>query len=104
VSCQEISVGDVGVALDFTVTDEDGDAIDLSLATLLRYRITKQDGTLLTKTPSFVTDGTDGQLRYSTQTGDIDQAGLWRIQAYVEVSGLKLSTDIHTFRVRAYLE
>lgn len=35
-------------------------------------------------------------LTYQTTEGDIDQAGLWKFQAYIEVGGLKGFGDITT--------
>ncbi len=96
----EIHVGDVSSR--FIVTLKDGDGIrDISSATVLQIIFHKPDGTDATKTASFYTDGTDGVLTWATtSTSDLDQEGLWKLQAYVEFSGGgKYHSDIRQFQV-----
>lgn len=76
--------GDIGTHLDVTVTDASTNAaVNVSSATTLEYRLRKPDGSRITRTATFVTDGTNGQLRYTTIAGDIDQEGAWMLQAKV---------------------
>ena len=36
------------------------------------------------------------KLEYQTENGDIDEAGLWQFQSYIEVSGSKAWGEIQT--------
>lgn len=83
----KVFVGDIGTVIEMTVTNQDDAVVDLSTATTKQIILKKPDGTKLTKTASFVTDGTDGKLSYTTASGDIDQSGPWQLQAYVVLSG-----------------
>lgn len=71
-----LKAGDVGVALERTLTDERGDALDVSWATgvylLLRY----PDETTAVFTAGFSSSGTDGKVRYVTLLADdLNQTG-----------------------------
>lgn len=84
----DTQVGDYGHDLVITVT-ESGAVKDLSSFTTSRtIRVRKPDKTetVLTASAAFVTDGTDGQVSYTWQNGDLDQAGRWKAQL-VAVSG-----------------
>ncbi len=95
----QIHVGNKNVDFVITIT-EDCLPIDVSTATVKTIYFTKPDGSTLTKTALFVTDGTDGQIHYSTIDGDLDQPGLWKIQAYIELgTGSLYSSVIKTFKV-----
>ena len=61
----EIHVGDIGTV--FTLTIKDGSSvIDLSGATTKQIILRKPDRvTSSTKTASFVTDGSDGKIKYT---------------------------------------
>ena len=60
---------------------------------------TSSAGTDLTADATFYTDGTDGILTYTTQSGDLNICGKWRIQWYVTFSVGSWKTDIKTFKV-----
>ena len=94
----EIHVG--AINLDFiSVIKEDGDIVDISSATEKIFYFTKPNGELLTKTASFVNDGVDGALHYATISGDLDIAGIWKVQAKVSFGSSVYPSDIHAFRV-----
>jgi hypothetical protein len=98
----EIHVGDIGTQ--FVVEVKDGStAVDVSSATTKQILIKKPDGTLLTKTAGFFTDGTDGKLTYSTISGDLSIAGTWKIQAYVIIGGSEWHSDMQSFKVHRNL-
>lgn len=102
-SCTEIHKGDVGTV--FTVTVENCNSQeDLSAATLKQILFKKPSGTLLTKTASFSTDGTDGILTYTTIAGDLDEVGTWKIQAYLEFASGSYHTEYTSFKVERNLE
>lgn len=94
---------DVGTEFRVTITDDEVPeiALDLSTATLLEFCFGKPDGTVITRTPAFVTDGTDGQLTYTTQSGDLDQSGPWQLQVhYVLAGGADRRADVLRFSVK----
>jgi hypothetical protein len=66
----------------------------VSLATDLKIKFLKPDGTLVEKAATFTTDGTDGKIQYVTTADDLDQVDQWGIQAWVRLpSGAWHSTD-----------
>ena len=79
---EEIHVGDIGTLITLAITDA-GTAVDLSSATTKQIIFLKPDRTKLTKSAEFSTDGTNGQLKYTTVSGDLDLAGFWQVQAHV---------------------
>lgn len=81
-------LNDIGTILTVTITDEDGAVVDISGAEAgdISMIFLKPDATNLTKTATFTTDGTDGKIKYTTVDGDLDVAGLWHIQGFVNIS------------------
>lgn len=69
-------VGDVGTIIHV----ETGH--DLSAATTLELRVTKPSGDAVTWTGTVAGDD-DTIIQYIAKTGDLDEAGTWKIQAYV---------------------
>lgn len=87
-SCEieNLQLGAIGVVIVVTV-EEDGVAVNLSGVSAKSLVFRKPDRTSVTKTADFFTDGTDGKLKYVTESGFLDVAGEWRIQADVTFSG-----------------
>lgn len=63
--------------------------ISLSGATVTKLKVKKPSGTEVEWTATV--DGT--KLVYVTQAGDLDEEGLYKIQAYVELGALKILGD-----------
>lgn len=96
---EQVFVGDVGTVFKATIKDN-GVVVDLSSATLKEIIFKKPDGSRLTKTALFYTDGTDGIIVYTAVAGDLDLAGMWQWQARITVtSGGPFSTEVKDFRV-----
>ncbi|MCX5794971.1 MAG: BppU family phage baseplate upper protein [Elusimicrobia bacterium] len=95
-SCQQ---GDVGLGIVVAVVDSDEAPIDLRAATSKVIRLTAPDGISQDKDAAFSTDGSDGQLVYVTQAGDLAEAGAYSLQAIVAVGGQALSTKVSTLQV-----
>src|SRR5688572_24919408 len=96
----EIHKGNIGTILRITILDSDGNPMtNLGSATTKQIIITKPNGTKLTKTASFYTDGSDGIIQYTVISGDLDSAGLWKIQAFCIIGVQEFYSDIETFRV-----
>jgi hypothetical protein len=95
---QEIHANDAGLNFDTVVRDQDGNLINLANGTVTYY-FQKPDGSLLTTAATFVTDGTDGMVRYTTVATDFDQTGTYRHQVKVVIGPVTLWSNINKFRV-----
>ena len=95
----EIHVNDVGTTFTVTIKDQDDVVVDISGAIDYDLIFRKPDNTIVTKTASLVTDGTDGKISYTFVDGDLDQYGLWHVQAFVDFGSTEWSSDIHKFKV-----
>ena len=94
----EIHYGDIGV--NFNITVMNGTAVlNVSNANSINIIFQKPDGSDLIKTATLVTNGTDGNIRYTSVSGDLDQIGTWQIQAKVDFGASVFSTDIQKFKV-----
>ena len=98
---RELHVGDVGTRIEVTVKDGD-DPVDLSPATVIQIIFEKPDRTTVTKTAT-VSDGPGGIMYYDTEAGDLDQAGRWKVQAYIEIPTWQGHTDVCSFKVYSNL-
>lgn len=67
--------------------DKDNNAVDISAATVKSILFRKPDGTIVTQTATFTTDGTDGSIYYTTDDTDLNVVGTWKYRAEVTVSG-----------------
>ena len=93
-----LRVGDYGATFEDTILDN-GVAEDISTATTLQFIFEKPDGTLATKTGSFTTDGTDGKMQYTIESGLLDSAGVWQYQTYVVTLTRVWKSEIVSFFV-----
>ena len=73
--------------------------MDISSVTVKQIVLFSPRGDMLVRNASFLTDGTDGMLTYSTVRGDILVAGEWKIQADLTNPSGSWSTDVKTFDV-----
>ena len=66
----------------------DGVAMDFSEMTVTTKQIKfrKPDGTVLVCDADWVTDGSDGKIKYVTVYEDFNLAGRWLVQGYIAVS------------------
>lgn len=60
--------------------------IDISTATTKQIKFVGNTESV-TKTASFTTDGTDGKIEASLLSTDLTETGIWKVQAYVVLSG-----------------
>jgi hypothetical protein len=79
--------GAVGVNIMLTVSDQSGAILDLSVASSKKIVFERPNNTTFEKTALFATDGTDGKIYYTTTADDLDQSGLWQLQASVVLGG-----------------
>lgn len=97
----EIHVNDIGTEFEATVKDETNTIVNLALASLMQMKFKKPNGTVVTKTATWSSTGVDGRMKYVTVANDLDTAGAWQVQGYVESISGKWSTDVYRFRVYA---
>ncbi len=102
---EEIHLNDIGTVFELTVNECNNttginEVVDISSASsIVLYFLKPDKSTTLTKTATFSTDGTDGKIRYLSETGDLDATGTWKIQGQVQLPTGTWSTDIHSFKV-----
>jgi hypothetical protein len=72
-----IYVGEVGTIIDVDM------GVDISLASAYELRVRKPDGTEVIWAPAILSGGQT--LEYITETGDLDIAGDWIIQPWLEI-------------------
>ena len=72
--------GDIGVVIQLIVKDTAGAAVNISAASTKDFLFINPTGTAVTKGATFVTDGTDGKLKYTTVSGDFPDSGTWKIR------------------------
>jgi hypothetical protein len=105
VSAGEIHKGDIGTVFKATVLDSAGAVVNISAATLLQFTFYRADKTKLIVTPVFTTNGTDGLIQYTSVSGDINSAGQWKLQGYVETdANHHYYSDIQSFKVYENLD
>lgn len=99
-----IHVGDVGTIIRLTITEDDGTTpVDVSTASVKKFYFRKPSDEKLAVTAAFNTTGTDGKLKYTVVANDIDVAGTWYVQAYVEIGTAKYYSTKTTFTVQSNL-
>lgn len=97
-AANEIHKDDIGTI--FEVTVKDGSiAVDVSGATTKDIIFKKPNGSTLTKASVFVSDGTNGKIKYTSIAGDLDVIGVWKIQSHLVLSGGTWKTDVGSFEV-----
>lgn len=99
-----LQVNDVGVALKITVVNSDGiTPIDLSGASLVTIYILKPNNSLVIGTCSFVTNGSDGQVQYVNNSGDLNPQGYYKIQITYTIGTNLKHTQTGSFLVEPNL-
>jgi hypothetical protein len=101
-SVLKVISGDYGQIIELTFVDVDTDtAANISSYTSTISMIFKSPaGVETTKTATFKTDGTDGIIRYTTETAFLT-AGEWKVRGRVASGTARLTTMWHQFRVNA---
>lgn len=90
-----MQIEDIGTVIEIDIGE------DVSRFTQAIAKVKKPDGT--TTEWTLVQGDTNQLLQYTTQEGDLDQAGLWSVQTYVELPGGKWHGKVDRFRVEANL-
>ena len=92
------------IGIQFVVNVKDGDdPEDISAYTTRQIIIRKPNGSILTKTATLSTDGTDGACYCVSEDGDLDLVGVYRLQIRLSTSSVDYTTNIGSFRVSTNL-
>lgn len=85
---EKIHLGDVGSVIELLILQAGTDtAEDVSDANTIKVKILKKDGSAVEHDGSFVTDGTDGLIKFTSTASSFDVAGEAKIQVYLENIG-----------------
>jgi hypothetical protein len=96
--------GDVGtIIVPPAIIDLDGLAVSLAGAAPVQVIAERPSGTGSTWAGA-IHDAPNGLVRYTTLAGDLNEVGLWRIQARAVVAGKDLRGPIGTLRVEPKLD
>ena len=100
-----IVVGQYGEAIQFTIVDSDGNAVDLSgyNATKTAYLRGPFSTPVKTYTATFVTDGTNGQIKFTPSSGDISVPGDWELQFKLTSASITRYTQVAIVEVEKAL-
>ena len=96
---KEVQLDFIGLSIVMPITDQDGDVVDISAATVKTISLKKPDATITNYAAEFYTDGTDGLLKYETVQGDLDTKGIWEAQASVTHPLYTGNTTTRKFKV-----
>lgn len=99
----EIRVGDNGTKHLITVKDQDKAVVDMSEATTITIYYKKPDGTVISKTGTLVTDGTDGKIQVFLLDSDLTDEGHYKWQGYFIFPLGSWKSDIHDLEIHANL-
>ena len=79
-------------------------AVNLASYTTRHFVFRSPSGQTKTRLAAFESNGTDGVLSYMVQPGDIDEAGVWSVQARIaKAGGVELSSNEMRFKVERRL-
>jgi hypothetical protein len=99
----EIHVGDVNTELGVIILSN-GTPVDVSSASIKVIKAWKPvSETVVSWATGFKTNGTDGHLTYFTQAGDLDEAGLWKLQGHIQLPTGEWHTSKAEVRVSSIL-
>lgn len=99
-SLNGLHVGKYGIVVTLTLNDIDtSTAADISGYTTRTVKLKPPSGVVKEKTASFVTDGSDGEIKFTIESGDIDAAGRWRLQVVLSNANSQLPSEIVDFSV-----
>lgn len=99
---EQAQVGDIGTKLRLTIYDGDTPA-DISNATVKSIEFKPKNGTKITKTANFVTDGVDGKIECTIAEHDFDVAGIYYVQGIVVTPSGSWHTSIKQITINKNL-
>lgn len=94
-----IFTGNFGMTETVLFTNDQGVAINISGATTKSIVFTKPDGSEVTKSATFTTDGADGKIYYNVDSALYDSAGQWQIRGQVSATSFAYTSESASFFV-----
>lgn len=100
----EIHQNDVGTRFLITVKD-DGELMDISNAAYRQINFRKPSDSIISRAGSIFADGSasSGVMYYDSVVGDLDEAGLYKLQGIISYASGTYYTDIYSFKVHCNL-
>ncbi len=99
-----VQKGDEGIQLIVQVVDSAGVPVDISAALSTVIKLSYPDGSAQDFNATFVSDGVDGKIQYSTEAEDLSQVGLYGIQAKIGMGNAPKSSELGKFEVRGNID
>lgn len=99
---EELHYNDVGTVIMTTINDcvsGTSSPLDVSGAVSVSLVLKSPSGISSTKLAVFDTDGSDGKVKYTTISGDLNEIGTWRMQAVVNFTASSFRSNVKTFKV-----
>ena len=99
----EIHQNDIGTRFLITVKD-DGNIVNISgvgASTVHQLNFRKPSDTVINRNATLQDVGISGVMFYDTVAGDLDEAGIYKMQAKVVTPSGTYFTDVHTFKVHS---
>ena len=99
----EIHQNEIGTRFLITVKD-DGNLVNISGvggSTIHQISFRKPSDAVINRNATLQDFGISGVMYYDTIAGDLDEAGLYKLQAKVVVPSGTYYTDIHSFKVHS---
>ena len=97
----QIHQDDVGTRFEITIKD-DGNIVNISGVeggSVHQLSFRKPSDTVIDRTATLKDHGISGVMFYDTVAGDLDEAGIYKLQAKVIIPSGTFFTDIYTFKV-----
>lgn len=96
---QSAQVADAGVRLIVQVLNPDGTPVNVAPADELLIKLLNPDGTTQDLPARILNAGDDGRIYYDTAIADFAEAGLYRIQGFINMGGSPKATRLGQFIV-----
>ena len=99
---EELHYNDTGTVIMTTINDcvsGKSSPLDVSEAVSVSLVLKSPSGTSSAKPAVFDTDGSDGKVKYTTVSGDLNEIGTWRMQVLVNFATSSFRSNVKTFKV-----
>ena len=92
-------VGEFGKSITITLQNAAGVAVDISSYTTRTVEV-RFKNKVISKTATFLTNGTDGKLTFNFAAGDLSEDGDWELQVGLSKTGELTKSDIAIMEVK----
>jgi hypothetical protein len=83
----------------FVTIVENGTGVNLSTSVSHTITFKKPDSSILSVSGTLQSTGVSGVMFYTAQSGDLDLAGQWKIQGFVDLGATQFYSEPSSFRV-----